>query len=630
MTPLRDWSERTAAALATVLFAALIVSMFRVEPLPLAVPIALVGFAVFAALKPDAALIGLALIIPFVAWLGRHLNGTVSWPETVVVAFAAGYCARGVRPRTNAGDVLDPPIFVAIGLVAASLAVQFLIDAWRFGGAATRADLLEVLQSKYFLLATSFDPIDAAMRLIESLILLRAAATLCRENRRTAQRLIAAAVAGASAAAVLNLTRVWDGAMRLGTSATAGFVRILMNERLNVHYGDLNAAGSYFVMAFFAAIGLVFWPLGWPWLVSVLLIGSSIWVTGSRTAVIAGMLALALPAGARAWRLRHSGVRGTTVVAAALVLGLLSAVAAYSIPERGNQQSAGSAAHVRWELAKTSFRMTAQSPAFGVGIGRFYARSGEFSSPELLRAFPPAVHENAHNNFLQILAELGLVGLIVVVWLLVSGGRLIARLLQENPHDPLRWSVVTGLLAFVISWLGGHPLLIDEPAFSFWLLFGAAAGWGANLDNVTPGRLSKIAGGALGLAILISIPVRVDRQKADFNLEHRGVGLSAWHDAIDGVRYRVGGATSSVFVPSDVQMVSIPLRAIKTAPQLRVELRLDGRPADVVNIFSDRWQLLRLRLPQDRNAPRFRRLDLHVVGASSGSDLLMIGKVEPR
>jgi hypothetical protein len=630
MTPLREWSARGGAAAAALLFLVLLASILQVDQIPAFVSIALIGLCALSIFRPDAALYVVACGVPIAAWLGRHVNGSVSWPETLAVAFCAGYCARGSRQRTRERDSLDAPILLAAALVAASLAVQFFIDAWRFGGGPIRADLSELLTSRYFVSAASFDPVDAAMRLLESLVLLRAAASASREDARTGPRLIAWIVCGASAAALLNLLRLWVSADRV-EAAVAEFVRILMTERVNVHYGDVNAAGSYFVMTFLAAIGLALRPRGLPWLIAALLVGSSVWITGSRTAVMAGLLAMTVPAGAIVWRLGPSSVRRTTLAAAGLTFALLSAVAAYSIPERGNQQSVSSAAHVRWELARTSFRMTAVSPSFGVGIGRFYSRSGEFSSPELLRAFPPAIHENAHNNFLQILAELGIVGLIVLVWLLLAAARLCVQLLRADERDPLRWAAVTGLFAFVLSWLGGHPLLIDEPAFTFWLLLGAVSGWGSAAGGAHPAGRSSWIAGSLAIVVLLSVPVRVDRQRADFNLEHRGVGLSAWQDAIDGVRYRLAGPKSSVFVPSDAQVVVVPLRAVKSAPEIRLELLFDGRPADVVDISSERWHILRLRLPQDRNAPRFRRLDLRVTGTSSAeTEMVMVGKVEAR
>ncbi len=87
-------------------------------------------------------------------------------------------------------------------------------------------------------------------------------------------------------------------------------------------------------------------------------------------------------------------------------------------------------------------------------------------------------------------------------------------------------------------------------------------------------------------------------------------------------------------------MVVVPLRAVGAAADIRLELRLDGRLADVVMVPSDRWHYLRLALPQERNGPRFRRLDLLVLNAGAPSALanapsgdervLMIGKVEPK
>jgi O-antigen ligase len=631
MTSLRDWGARGGAALAAAVFFTLLASLTRVEPIPRVILAGIVTLVPLSALRPHAGLLVLAALTPFAAWLGRHWNGSVSWPETLVVAFCAGSCARRAVRLSDAHDALDAPWLLAMSIVIASLAVHFLIESWRFGGPPTRAELWELVTFGYFISATSGNPVDAAMRLIESLLLFRAAATMTRETPAFAGRLVSWVVCGATAAAGLNLFRLWESAERFDAPATA-FVRLVLTERVNVHYGDLNAAGSYFVMALFAAVGLTRRPKGLPWLLSVLVIGGSVWVTGSRMAVMAGMLAMVLPAIARAWRMRRGTVRSTSLASAALLLALLAAVAAYAIPERGNQRSAVTAAHVRWELARTSLRMTASNPSFGVGIGRFYSRSGEFSSQELLESFPPAIHENAHNNFLQILAELGVVGLAVFIGLLWSAARYARRLLEADLHDPLRWSVVTGLLAFVLSWLGGHPLLIDEPAFAFWMLLGAVAGWGASLDTSPVGpRLRAWVVPVAMLAIAASVPVRADRQKADFNLEHRGVGLSTWRDAIDGVRYRLAGPESSVFLPADAQMVVVPLRAAGAVSNLRLELRLDGRPADIVVVPSDRWHYLRLALPQDRNAPRFRRLDLQVADAPPGDEsVLMIGKVEPK
>ena len=86
-----------------------------------------------------------------------------------------------------------------------------------------------------------------------------------------------------------------------------------------------------------------------------------------------------------------------------------------------------------------------------------------------------------------------------------------------------------------------------------------------------------------------------------------------------------------MFVPSAARAVTVPLRAMKTSDGVQVELQLDGRSADVTWVPGDRWRYLRIILPARPGGPRFRRLDLRVIGvASTETSLLMIGKVDPR
>ena len=78
--------------------------------------------------------------------------------------------------------------------------------------------------------------------------------------------------------------------------------------------------------------------------------------------------------------------------------------------------------------------------------------------------------ENAHNNFAQIAGELGIVGLISFLRFLSprSGSR---RRRERSDHD-VAMPVLLGLAAFILTWLGGHPLLVAEAAYPFWLTLG--------------------------------------------------------------------------------------------------------------------------------------------------------------
>ena len=328
-----------------------------------------------------------------------------------------GSCARsGSLP--GARDDLDAPVRLAITVVAASLLVYEAVLNWKLTGSPLAPGPAGTF-SDFFLMKRTGDALDAAARLLECLFLFRAASAIAEVREDFLPRLTRLAVAGATMVAGLNVWVLWSGAQRHDAPITA-FLRYLASIRASALLPDLNAAGSYFVLALFAALGIAWAPRRRAWILPAAIIGLALWITGSRAALVAGLLAAALPLGRSMRRLTPRHAVLTAVIATIIVMSG-AGVAAYYL-KRGTQPSSFAALRIRWELAKTSVRMTARAPIFGVGVGQDHQSSGEFSSPELLRIFPRAVSENAHNNFLQILAELGLVGFGSIVWLLARAG----------------------------------------------------------------------------------------------------------------------------------------------------------------------------------------------------------------
>jgi len=611
------------ACVGAIVCLVLLGSLWSLANVPTFFLIALLALIALTVVRPHAGLLMVAIAVPLVSWLCRGWTYSVAWAETVVVAFAAGWFLHDVRAARQADD-LDPPIHLVWTIVAASLLVYLTAVAWKLTGNPLSLGLGQMIH-RFFGIKASGDGLDAAARLLECLVLFRAASAAAAANSEFTPALMRCIVLAATAAGFLNIQRLWEAAQRL-SSPLATFFRYLATIRENVVFPDLNAAGSYFVLALFAAIALG--SQRRRWLIGVFIIAVALWVTGSRAALAAALVAGAIPL-SRTIRLMDRRRTGIGLAAIGLLLVSTAGVAAYLLPQRGNQPTSFVALRVRWELAKDSVRMTASHPVFGVGVGQYYHLSGEFSSAELLRLFPPARNENAHNNFLQLLAELGLAGFAAFGWLFARAGARIVGVLRERRMDPVAWNLAGGLVAFMLTWFGGHPLLIDEPAFTFWLLLGAAAGWAGRGAPPSP-LVRRFAVGAC-LLVLLLVPIRAERQMAEMDMEHVGFGLSAWQTDGEGVRFRLSTGRSSVFVPVDARTATIPLRSVVANQILHVQLHLDGRNADTVIVPSDHWTEVRFSLPEGQRPPRFRRLDLEVTDPhADGIDILMIGRVEPR
>ena len=603
------------------IFTVLLLSLARVDGIPWYIPTVLIGFGGLSAWRPSAALKTLAAAIPVASWVGRLWNEGVAWPETLVVAFVAGYSASQIRRPQNRPDSLSLPLFAFATVVIGSLAVRMLVLWATIGGSALVEQLAQLTRSQYFL-AGGFPEVDAAMRLLEGMVLLRAASRVA-QNPAFGPHMLRWFVAGAAAAGALNLWRIWQGALRT-ESAVRQFVEYLATLRYNVHYGDVNAAGSYYVMALFVAAGLVLATRGARWVPALILIVTSLALSGSRGAFLSGaIMAAAWTALQVSRRLHESRSRLLTVSVIVLLIG--GAASVYFVAARRNLTKPSIAISIRVEFVRTTLRMLEAYPAFGVGVGRYPAHSSSFSSPLLVQTYE-IKDENAHNNFLQVLGELGVVGFAAFLWVLWAAAK------RSDLGLPLEYKLAgCGVLAFVLTWFAGHPLLIDEPALCFWLLLGTLAGAAATETTAPVWRQRRLVVAGFALATALSIPSRAQHWFAAAELEHVGIGLSSWQHGEDGRRYRLARSWSVVFVPSNVPAISLPLRAARPGTELVVLLRLNGRPANAVRVPSDRWLDVHLMLPPKPDAPRFSRLELYAGDqASADAALLMVGEVKER
>ncbi len=124
---------------------------------------------------------------------------------------------------------------------------------------------------------------------------------------------------------------------------------------------------------------------------------------------------------------------------------------------------------IRQQLARVGFQMAREAPLFGIGVGRFFTESARFASPELRQYYTA---QNAHNQVLQILGELGTPW----AWLFLA---LLACSLTPGWRPD---AVVTGdgrpLILGLVGWLFAQPAdasaLVPEVAAAFWLALGLA------------------------------------------------------------------------------------------------------------------------------------------------------------
>jgi len=617
-------ARRTGGALSALLLLLLLYAAWSIAaPLPW-VRLVIVLPVVLAALQPRHALLVLAGLGPVIGALGGFFGAPFPLREALVLATLTGWSLRVglVRFRTPLLPAdLSWPVICATTVVLASMAVEMSGQWALLGPAAFRETVVYTLQHGLLLDRHGVRGLESGVIYLEGLGVFAATVAACTARRAFAVQVARMAVIGGAGAAALNLQRI--GVAALASASPLERLReLLATVRVSIQYPDVNAAGSYFALMFFPAGALALhagalWRV--LWLTLAVVIFAAAWLTGSRAAVASILVVSLLSTLAGV----YTGRRGVIRTVAALVLILVLAAAFIALfPNRVIGAATPIAVQIRLEMARVSLDLLAQHPFFGVGVGGFYEASGP-----LLAGSHFYPRENAHNNALQILAELGVAGFAAFTWLLWRAGRRIVTAAGFG-DAPAIGGAAAGLVAFGLTAMLGHPLLTPEVSHVFWLVLGLACG-SVPLPGSEPAvRSARKAGTLLAALVLAFLPWRFRAESATLDLEHIRYGVSRWAVDEEGMRYQTFTDRVTLFAPTSARAVDIPLRLEDGSAPVAMEIRFRNRVADRVIVTSSGWHTYRLVIPAGRNDPPYVPVQIRV---SDGTGVTArLGRTVPR
>jgi O-antigen ligase len=129
-----------------------------------------------------------------------------------------------------------------------------------------------------------------------------------------------------------------------------------------------------------------------------------------------------------------------------------------------------SSVKVRLQMAASALNIFKDYPVFGVGPGNY---SGLMQDYYPDRAKGAHKHLHAHNTYLEVLAEMGISGLLSLLWILALFFRQGYRAIKKEP-DAYNISFMIMFLAVVVSEFFMSVILVGIAApLVFWLLLGA-------------------------------------------------------------------------------------------------------------------------------------------------------------
>lgn len=136
----------------------------------------------------------------------------------------------------------------------------------------------------------------------------------------------------------------------------------------------------------------------------------------------------------------------------------------------------------RWIYWKDTLRMIKSHPFFGTGIGTFSIAYPLFRSPEVVNLV-----NYAHQDFLQLASEMGLVGLAVFAWILLAFFKLGLNIIKTKIASSRKMQIagsLAGVFGLLVYSFYDFNLHIPSNAVAFIILFATVPAFLISQDSV--------------------------------------------------------------------------------------------------------------------------------------------------
>lgn len=606
-------ARRSLAVIGSVVLLLPMVAAWQHPSVPWSLRALAAALFVAGAVSPLAGLCGLIAALPLATpwqlFSGATLPSGAEAAEIMVLPFLGGACLRLAFDREPVRSRLAAPAAVlGAAIVASGITRLFLQQVVTAFPEDFARDLRAHLTMHYFTDPQRYVALHAATAWIEALVLAVTAERVLRRHPSAARGVLAVLIVGGVETSALAVNRFFQLVGRGGGTFAAAWHLFSSRTRFNPQWQDVNAAGSYYALVSTPALWLAL-RRRWPVFVALPPLLLALWFTGSRSALASVVIGLLV-----AWtasRPQVSWPRATAVVSAAIVL------ATYAAWKSGDlQMPAGAALAYRQEFASIALRMTRDHPWFGVGLTEFKHATIVYLRADRLEAIAPSGGENAHNNFLQILGELGVTGFLAFLWLLARPASDLWHAARARAATLAMTALAAGATAFLLSSLGGHPFLTTQVQFAFFLVFGIAAGVMPPRPASAPGaRAARWMAAAAFLFLTLSLPFRLIEARRTLTVPNLFFGASPLRDSVDGLVYRIAEPRSAWFALASAHRVDIPLRwTAPPSPACSVTISVDGRVVNQVSPRADMWLHTIFEMPGVATRNATRRFDLAVRG----------------